>query len=125
MRQEVLIGVERRRRWSVEQKLRIVGEAGAAGARVSDVARRHDITRQHIYQWRREMRRKGIGFEERPVFLPVSVEPPDGVSRDGAESHPAARHGVEIRLRNGRSVCVDLDVPEPALKRMLRIAEEA
>jgi transposase len=34
-------------------------EAAANGAPVADVARRHDITRQHIYQWRRELRDKG------------------------------------------------------------------
>ncbi|GLS30849.1 transposase [Neomesorhizobium albiziae] len=47
MRQEVL-GVERRRRWSVERKLEILSEVGMDGATVSDVARRHDITRQHV-----------------------------------------------------------------------------
>ncbi|WP_367176557.1 transposase, partial [Donghicola sp.] len=52
MRQEVIIGVERRRRWRDEEKLAILDEVGVNGATVSDVARAHDITRQHIYQWR-------------------------------------------------------------------------
>jgi len=56
MRQEILSGVERRRRWSDAEKLRIVKEAAVDGALVADVARRHAITRQHIYQWRRELR---------------------------------------------------------------------
>lgn len=51
MRQQVLIGVERRRRWSDEQKLRVLSEIGIDGASVAEVARRHDSTRQHIYQW--------------------------------------------------------------------------
>ena len=58
MRQEILTGVERRRRWSRKDKLRILSEVGVEGASVSDVARRHDVTRQHLYQWRRELRRK-------------------------------------------------------------------
>jgi transposase len=58
MRQTVLIGFERRRRWSDEQKLRVLSEVGVGGASVAEVARRHDITRQHLYQWRSEMRRK-------------------------------------------------------------------
>ncbi|UVF18404.1 transposase [Microvirga terrae] len=57
MRQEILTGVERRRRWSQEDKHRILSEMGVEGASVSDVARRHDVTRQHLYQWRRELRR--------------------------------------------------------------------
>ncbi|RDD60130.1 transposase, partial [Ferruginivarius sediminum] len=46
MRQEILTGVERRRRWSDEQMLAIVGEVGANGARVADIARRHDLNRK-------------------------------------------------------------------------------
>ena len=37
MRQEILTGVERRRRWSDEQKLAIVSEVGVNGARVADI----------------------------------------------------------------------------------------
>ncbi|NPC89880.1 transposase [Gluconacetobacter entanii] len=40
MTQEILIGVERRRRWSDERKLAILAEVGVDGASVSDVARR-------------------------------------------------------------------------------------
>ena len=63
MGQEVLVGVERRRRWSDAGKLAIVEEVGIDGLSVSDVARRHDITRQHIYQWRAELRRKTLWSE--------------------------------------------------------------
>ena len=50
MRQEIIIGVERRRRWSIDQKVSILSEIGVGGAKVADVARRHDVRRQHIYQ---------------------------------------------------------------------------
>ncbi|WP_244519385.1 transposase [Paracoccus alcaliphilus] len=33
---------------------------GVNGRTVTDVAREADLTRQHIYQWRQEMRRKGL-----------------------------------------------------------------
>lgn len=49
----ILAGPERRRRWSDEQRERILAEAFQSGARVCDVARRHDVARSLIYQWRR------------------------------------------------------------------------
>ena len=60
MRDGLVVGVERRRRWTDEDKLAILAEVGVNGWTVADVARRHDLTRQHIYQWRAEMRRKGL-----------------------------------------------------------------
>ncbi|MBB5695966.1 transposase [Muricoccus pecuniae] len=40
---EIITGVERRRRWRAEGKLRVLAEAAQPGARTSEVARRHDI----------------------------------------------------------------------------------
>ncbi len=48
MRGEIL-GVERRRRWSDEDKIAIVGSVGVDGATVTQVAQRHEVTRQQIY----------------------------------------------------------------------------
>ena len=39
---EIITGLERRRRWSVVEKLRIVAESQEPGARVCDVAARHE-----------------------------------------------------------------------------------
>src|SRR6056297_1482839 len=73
MRGEVL-GVERRRRWSDEEKLEIVSSVGVAGATVTRVAQRNDITRQQIYAWRHELKKKGLWSPEQgAVFLPVDV----------------------------------------------------
>ena len=55
-RLEVLTGVGGRRRWSPDDKARIVEETLARGATVSDVARRHDIRPQQLFGWRRGMR---------------------------------------------------------------------
>ena len=59
MRLETL-GDERRRRWGDERKLEIVLSVGVDGASVTEVARRHSVTRQQIYTWRRELREKGL-----------------------------------------------------------------
>ena len=42
-----------RRRWSAQQKARIVEETLVPGARLSEVARRWQICPQQIYGWRR------------------------------------------------------------------------
>jgi transposase len=54
-RTELITGVERRRRWSAEQKRAIVLAAFAPGAAVTDVARRADIHPNQIYRWRKAM----------------------------------------------------------------------
>ncbi|MDQ1228620.1 transposase [Sphingomonas sp. SORGH_AS 879] len=64
----ILRGPERRRRWSDEQRERILAEAFHSGARVCDVARRHDVARSLIYQWRRAAVRQA-----EPRFVPAVV----------------------------------------------------
>ena len=49
---EVITGVERRRRWSEEDKARIVAESLEPGVIVAEVARRHGIHRNQLYGWR-------------------------------------------------------------------------
>jgi transposase len=56
-RVEVLTGSVRRRRWSDDQKARIVGETLVPGARVSEVARRWQLSSQQVFGWRRAARR--------------------------------------------------------------------
>ena len=70
-RMEILTGVERRRDWSDDEKLSILQEAAEPGARIADVARRHDIKPQQIYTWRR----KFAAAQAEPVvsFLPVAL----------------------------------------------------
>ena len=50
-RRAEVTGVVRRRRWSDEEKGRIVAEAIAPGAVAADVARRHDLAPQHLWNW--------------------------------------------------------------------------
>ena len=49
-------GAVRRQRWSEEIKGRIVAESFAPGSVVSDVARRHGLSPQHLSAWRRAAR---------------------------------------------------------------------
>ena len=52
---EVLSGVQRRRRWTPEEKVRIVEETYLPGMSVSLVARRHGIGAGQLFTWRRLM----------------------------------------------------------------------
>jgi len=76
-RRAEVTGVVRRRRWSDEEKGRIVAEAIAPGAVIADVARRHDLVPQHLWNWIRAARegRFALPADGVPAFVPViSVE---------------------------------------------------
>lgn len=122
MRQEILTGVERRRRWSLDQKQEILAAVGVNGATVADVARRYDITRQHIYQWRRDLRQKGLLSDGRPQFLAVEMAP-EALGDSGADANEAGL--VEIGLCNGRRLRLAGDAPEAVVRRMIRLTEAA
>jgi transposase len=70
---EIITGVERRRRWRLEDKLRIVAEVEQPGAPFADVARRHEVSRGLLWNWRRQVRRGELAPEPRPVFMPVQI----------------------------------------------------
>ena len=66
--------LERRRRWSEEERLQILSEAFAPGACVADVCRRHDISSALIYTWRRKLLDAGAAQEaDVPSALPAPV----------------------------------------------------
>jgi len=71
------VGVGRRRRWSAEAKGLIVAESYAPGAVVSEVARRHDITPQHLFAWRKATRagRLVLPADAAQMFVPVVMAP--------------------------------------------------
>src|SRR5687768_11023979 len=58
-RVEVFGPIQRRRRYSVEQKLRVLEEAGEPGMTISFVARRHGISPSLLFHWRRRMAEGG------------------------------------------------------------------
>ena len=51
---DIRVGVERRRRWARDEKLRIVGESLEPNAVVTDVAQRNEVSASLIYVWRRQ-----------------------------------------------------------------------
>jgi transposase len=75
-RVDIQVGAGRRRRWSDEAKGRIVAQSYAPGAVVSEVARRHGISPQHLFAWRKAARAGLLGLpaDEAPLFVPVVPE---------------------------------------------------
>jgi len=74
-RVEVFTGTGRRRRWTPEQKALIVAETYESGETVSAVARRHGLTAQQLFTWRRAQAGGG-----RMAFAPVVVNTPRRVA---------------------------------------------
>jgi transposase len=118
-RMEVISGIERRRRWSDEAKLRILAEADQPGVRVGDVARRHDIYPAQIRLWRRTFSR----FSAPATFLPVELV--GEVSHGQAPVAPPAPMVIEILLRNGRGLKVPADLERRTLASLIACVEAA
>ena len=76
-RVEILTGVERRRNWTDEEKLRILDEVATSGSGVTEVARRHDILPQQIYTWRKKLGLHGRRDGASVTLLPVALIAPD------------------------------------------------
>lgn len=70
---EVITGTARRRRWTAEEKLRIVEETLRTGESLSSVARRRGVAPNLLYRWRRLMTEGGE----------VAVRADDGVTGNG------------------------------------------
>ena len=124
---EIISGVERRRRWRPEQKLRILAEI-EGGAALTEVARRHDVSRGLLWRWR-DAQRRGRLVEEAPSFVPVRIVPelpapePECAagSAPGTPPDPGAApdERIEIVLPDGTAVRVSEAVGLPALRRVL------
>jgi transposase len=110
--------VSRRRRYSAETKKAILAEASAAGATVSEVALRHNITRSLIHNWRRQEAASLLGATVRFTPVRVATEMPRPT-----EGPPTTETGgrIEIELPGGVRVRVEGGVDEESLKRVLRV----
>ncbi len=128
---DVRVGVERRRRWGREDKLRIVQESLAPNVVVTEVARRHEVSTGLLYTWRKQALAGLLGG-----FMPVrivanaeaSVLPAIEGAKDraGEETEPAvgrSRGLIEVVWPNGIVVRVDADVDERALRSVLTALE--
>jgi len=83
-RLEVFTGAGRRRTWSNEDKARVVAEIEASGDTVSAVARRHGLSPQQLFGWRRQVKeaRAVVSGDDKLQFVPAVI---DAAPSDTAE----------------------------------------
>jgi transposase-like protein len=135
---EILTGPERRRRWSAEEKVRVVVEATMPGAQVAEIARRHGVSRSLIYTWRREAKCRlpgGAGSVALPELVPVVVsdvrqdEPTAMAGSEGQDARPSGvpRHEgvVDIMLPGDVRVRVRGRVEKRTLRAVLNVLRSA
>ena len=84
---EVITGQRRRRRWTAEEKARIVAESFEVDANISEVARRNGVVRGLLTAWRRKFA-TAAGIKV-PGFVPVRIDTGSG-SGTGAEADGVA-----------------------------------
>jgi transposase-like protein len=127
---EIITGIERRRRWSAAEKLRIVAEMEQPGVGIAEVARRYEISRGLLWNWRSLVRRGVLRREPQAVFVPVQViserptaepaeraELPAVIGRDAA----VADSRIEITLPDGTSIRVGQEIGLTTLRRVVSV----
>jgi len=124
---EILTGVERRRRWSSEEKLQILREASAPGSSVGAVARRYDISRSQIYQWRQAFRSGRLCSETLAVvdFLPVEVCDDDEDEEPAVDESLSPDLSISIELRHERTLRFPSNLPCDEIRRLVAAVEQA
>jgi transposase len=132
---EVITGVARRRRWSVEEKLRIVAESLTGGASVSVVAQRHGLRPNQLFKWRKLARDGAFAACAGDArFVPVRVAaaggplgfpPPASAPRSSTAAGPAAvdEDRMEVVLPGGALVRLGPGFDAGALARLLAVLE--
>jgi transposase len=120
---EVFTGAGRRRTWSTAEKAAIVAESYGAGETVCAVARRHGLTPQQLFTWRRLARQSVLASA--PMFVPAIVEPTEPESQAIVTAPHRARgrrsktDGIELEI-GGVAVRVGADAKPRTIEAVIR-----
>jgi transposase len=120
---EIISRRERRRRWSIEEKLRLVAETQEPGATIRAVAARHDVYPNLLRNWRRQVREGYLAAPPPARFVPlhVSETPPiAAVPPPVIPDRPAADR-IEISFPDGTRLQVGSDVSLTELRRVVTV----
>ena len=133
-----VISTGSRRRWTLDEKQRIVAESFGGPRRVSETARRHGLSASQLFTWRRLARQGRLAAIEKPAGFAAAMIADDGATcarlpppspSEVLPSSPVACSirtlgRIEIVLVCGRRVIVDADIDAAVLARVLTAAEQ-
>ena len=111
----------KRRKWSTEEKRRIVAQTQVPGVSVPEVAHRYDVNTNLIFKWIRDPRYCS-GDDNAPKalsFLPVEVAP-RLPTVEPAQEHSVEPSSIKIVLANGHSMEISGDFDSDAVVRLIR-----
>ena len=111
----MITGVERRRRWPVEDRLRILEALSAPGATVAEVARRYDVCTSLIYKWRRDM-----ACASAPAFMPARLVEDPGVRRSAGPDGGSDAAAIVVEFTGGARVTIGAQASATVVTATLR-----
>ncbi|MEO9786274.1 MAG: transposase [Aurantimonas coralicida] len=110
-----IVETGRRRRWSREEKVRIVEESLAGPRLASSTARRHGISNQLMFAWRRAYREGRFGDADVTAFVPAIVIP------EPTSEHARSGNGcIEVVTTKGHRIIINRDVDVALLLRIVQ-----
>ena len=127
---EILEGRSGRRFRSEAERARIAAESLLPGVGVADIARRHEVTRWQVYDWRKKLKAGLLALPaetaKEPMFAALVVEPkPACSSRRPKERGVTARPRKIELVVDGVILRVSADIDEAQLTRTIRAIRAA
>jgi len=116
-RMTLITGDERRRRWSEEDRTRILAAISEPGAVVAEVARREDVCTSLVYKWRRAAGRTTSAGAS--GFSPVIIETPPLPSPPLPPANGSEPGVIEVDMKDVR-VRISADAPSVVIAATLK-----
>lgn len=126
-RVEVITRAERRRRWSLAEKVRLVLATREPGATVAAVAREHSVSESLLYTWRGRLAQGGLVDASRAThltgFVPVTVVggQPGSAMDSGEVCNVVPPTTIEIELPNGCRLRVHERLAASTLRKVIAV----
>jgi transposase len=112
-----------RRRWTLEEKRRIVAESDSGTRQVSATARRYGLSTGQLFTWRRLARKGRLGGDAEAVAFAEAMIADGEVATVGLPSPAGACRRMEIVLADGLRVIVEQGIDPNALARLIGALE--
>lgn len=105
-RAEVITSVEQRRRWSQDEKERLVAASLEPGVSVSEVARVPGLHVSQLFRWRKELCKVSVALRPSKIFVRSRESAARRVifSKGAHNGRPFGRHKATV-VAAYRSVC--------------------